>query len=1631
MKIESTMEQMRKITLLALFSLSMAAVAQAQCGFNLSNITTQVTCFGGNTGAIDLNVSGGPAPFSYFWSTNNTTEDLMNIPAGTYTVTVSDALACTTTLEVTVTQPAAIQVNAADGTLNCYTPTIQIPVSLSGGLVAPYSWATNFGNGGGSGTQFNIGPILTPGSYAVTVVDANGCTASDGFTVDQDVVTPVASAGPDKILTCVNPDVQLDGSGSTVGAAIAYQWTTVGGSITSGTNLLTPTVSSPGTYILTVINTQNGCAATDQVLVTANWDPPIISLAAQTGLPCGGGNVTLVTSSTSGVAYSWSGPNSFASNVQSPVVNQPGVYTVVATSLNGCTSVAQSIVFPGPAIPLQNFAVTNLPCTPGIFGAINMTIDFGTGPYIYAWSNGEITEDIANLTAGTYTIITTDATGCAYHAEVLVGQASSNIVINHTVNNVTCLGSLNGSINLTVAGGTAPYTYQWLGPQGYNSTVEDPASIPAGNYSVTVTDVSGCTQTKLIVVGSPNLLDISPFSVVITPPDCNGGPTGAIDITVQGGVVPYSYDWSNDGPETPDNDAQDLINIGPGFYTVTVTDGNGCTLASTPFSLQSPATLQLSAVVIPETCGGGNNGAIDLTATGGLGGGYTFQWSTSSTTADINNLNAGTYTVTVTQSNGCSKTYSATVYQGGTVPLTDFTVIQASCEITATDGAITLNNLPAQGQAPFTFQWAGPSLFTSTSQNLIGLESGIYSLTATDAQGCEFRAAVLVDKAPGDLTLDFLVGTPGCFTGTIDLTVTGGQPPYDYIWSNGISQEDIEYSISGPYAVTVTDANGCSKSATVTITDPAGLELSANVVPPGCLGNGSDGAIDLTVTNGSGQYDFTWNGAPGPEDLSSLAPGLYCVVVTDITNGCTAQQCYNVPSPFQMAATVSTDDPPTCFGFADGSTVVAVTNPGVGPYNWVMTGASPQSGTAQTLPFTITGLVAGNFCVTVTNANGCSASACAVLFTPPAVVASIEELSNTCNASVLRANVNGGTAPLSYSWEGPVSIAAISPIINAPLSGLYQVFVQDANGCGDFANITVALANGGNCGYVNGSVILDGNKNCVPEINEPGLSGWLVRAEGLDTLYGVTDANGKFLVGVPLGSYAIAVLPPNNLWTVCTGALTANVSAPNDTIFGGDIPVKREVDCPAMTVSLAVSQLRRCFSNNYYYVNYGNEGTAEALGAYVEVTLDPFLTLVSATVSWQNVGNNTYRFFLGNVGVGGYGSFRITVSVSCDAVLGQTHCTEAQIFPNALCNTDIQWSGADLEVSSQCNTDSLHFTIKNVGSGTMTTIKNYIVVEDAVMVMSAPLPLLGVGESVDLAFPANGSTWRVEVEQDEFHPYPQPASLSVEGCTTSSSFSTGFINQYSVDDAPPTEDIICRANIGSYDPNDKRGFPEGYSAAHYVNAGAEIEYLIRFQNTGTDTAFTVRVVDTLSSWLDPATVKFGASSHPYRYDLCGEGIVHFIFENIMLPDSNVNEEASHGFATFTVKARPEAPLETLVENSAAIYFDYNEPVITNTTNHRLGKNFISVGLWQPHIPAAAVTATPNPFSEETELTVKGLVNFKDLELQVYDYQGTVLKTLHSDNAIFHIRKGDWPTGIYFFKITQQDKIIGVGKLSVQ
>jgi hypothetical protein len=548
--------------------------------------------------------------------------------------------------------------------------------------------------------------------------------------------------------------------------------------------------------------------------------------------------------------------------------------------------------------------------------------------------------------------------------------------------------------------------------------------------------------------------------------------------------------------------------------------------------------------------------------------------------------------------------------------------------------------------------------------------------------------------------------------------------------------------------------------------------------------------------------------------------------------------------------------------------------------------------------------------------------------------------------------------------------------------------------------------------------------------NEPQLQGWPVRAVG--TVSGkiyetTTDSSGQYAFAVCLSDTLVEVSldVPFNYGVGCQTTYEVAFTPGVTQLQLQDIAVQLDEECRLLQVDLSAPFLRRCFEN-YYAVNYVNFSDEVVEDAYVEVNLDPAMIFTSATLPATNLGNNVYSFDIGDLQPGHYGNFYVYFDLDCEAEFGATHCTEAHIFPDTLCPEAASWSGANIEVDGYCSNDSIHLIIRNTGAGDMADPLEFIIVEDVIMYLQDDFELPAAGEEIVLHMPANGATWRLEAEQEPGHPYEGSVAVAVEGCGGINEL--GMVNLFSLENPNPFIAIDCQENIGSYDPNDKAAFPAGYDEPHYIERGVDIEYKIRFQNTGTDTAFTVVVLDTLSVWMNAATVRPGAASHPYSFELVDGHILRFTFSDIMLPDSNVNEPASHGFVQFSVQQQPGLDLGTVIENSAAIYFDFNEAVITNTVFHTIGENFLEVidNVVERGAPGP-VKVYPNPsFGSLTFEFPEALP--EGLHFVLLDPLGRVVRMEECAGQKHLFERATLPAGVYYYAFEGEGRRWYSGKI---
>lgn len=1118
---------------------------------------TSVSCFGGNDGSINTAISGGNAPYTTSWSGPNgfisAAEDLMGLEAGSYQLSITNANGCSTTQTAVLTAPNALAATPAGSTpVSCHgSSNGQATVQAAGGT-APYTyaWATVPPQFAATATG------LPAGTYGVTVTDANGCTASTSVTV----------AGPSAPLSVSFPFItHVLCHGGQTGAATAqatggtapytWAWNTVPVNTDATASGLTA-----GTWSVTVTDA-NGCTATGSVVITQPQQPITATVSNTQPVTCygdddGSGSIQ-VAGGSGNYNIVWNTvPVQTGSTINGLA---PGTYTATITDANGCAQALQyTLTIGGPSAPV-NIALApftypggaHVSCPGNSDGSIEVTVTGGTPTYQYHWQDGLgnifTTEDPSGLAAGTYHLIVGDGHGCFTDTTITL-VAPVPMAASATVQSAICHGDSNGSIDLSVVNGVAPFTYQWSGPDGFTASTADLSQLAAGVYTVTITDANNCQLVQPFDVTEPGMFI---FNAVQSEVSCSNSDNGSIQVTASGGTPPYWYSWI--GPNGFTATTADISGLAPGSYHLTLTDGNGCSaLYST--TLAPPAPLTAFVISVKNhggydiSCAGAADGQIITQFDGGTPP-YTFSWSGpnsfTASTADIDNLAAGTYTLTITDANGCTVTSSTTLMEPPPISATAIAQTFAggagvSC-YGSTDGGITLT--PAGGAPPYTVVWTGPGGFTSGAWQLTGLAAGTYTATVADGNGCSTSvSATLTAPAPISLatsSIDLLCN--GGSDGAIDLQVSGGTAPYAFQWYGpGVftaTTEDLSGTIAGSYTVTVTDANGCTATHAETLAQPTAIELTAAITTAACQG-ASTGAIDLAVTGGTGPYTYAWTGFPAfsatTEDISSLLAGVYTVTVTDAA-GCTSTQAYNVGQPglFQITAVLSTltgGYHVSCADAMDGS-IDATVSGGTAPYSYFWNG--PNGFTSISLD--LNGLAAGTYSLTVHDANGCNATQSFTLVAPsPLQVGLVATSQPACaggQEGSIDAFITGGNAPYTISWTGPDGPLGISPNLTGVGAGTYVAQITDALGCSTSASITLnnpigldvqATATDHPNGYhvscadaTDGSIGLVISGGTAPyQVNWTGPNGFQANQEDIANLMAgtytvsITDANG-------------------------------------------------------------------------------------------------------------------------------------------------------------------------------------------------------------------------------------------------------------------------------------------------------------------------------------------------------------------------------------------------------------------------------------------------------------------------------------------------------------------------------------------
>ncbi|WP_242155022.1 LamG-like jellyroll fold domain-containing protein [Aestuariivivens sediminis] len=971
-------------------------------------------CYGEASGSASGVVSGGKAPYTYLWDdpAAQTTLAATGLAAGTYTLTVTDFYNCPVTATVTITEPDDLIISESHEDVTCYNGTNgSITLSVSGG-VGPYLYSKN----GGVTTSNNTFLNLTDGTYTMSVIDANGCEK------EIDVVITESSEITASFTTNTVGCAQTNSGTATVTPTggvgpYTYLWS-------NGQTGQTATGLSPATYNVTITDA-SGCSVIKSVTYS---DPALLDVSLIATVTSGVGQTDGTASATpsGGVGpYTYSWTTSDGSGLNPTAQNQTGLsqgtYTVTVTDSKGCQKTESIVVAdiitivldyeaacdPTLSVDLQRLYIRLLdensnPLITGGYGDLTYNWNFGANvkndvdytPPPTTTVNDNSSLEIAYTLGGNKTIVltVTDDSGQTvnYSFNILIGSCiefdvecdrcvsqdyqlldwyigegdgtplgtcdNPGEIIDHPIYIWFYLDhgdNTNYNLNVVAEYTTVHPLTGEISTQAVEECLYEGVKIGTGAAYLFIDDQYVCgsqiTITKFLISWTKlaktpcgqrepkcfcpgfDLEVSSPLSAIATATDIScyaGTNNGTATVEAFGGTPPYSYLWTTSDGIGLDPTAQNQTGLSPGTYTVTVTDSNTYYDEDLEMTVSDPYTFTTSVTVgePPELsiisfdpnvppCYGSSNGYAQVNATGGTEP-YTYAWSNGQTTQTATNLGAGTYTVIVTDANGCTDSDSVTI--------TDPPLLTASATSTEPlcygDSNGTATVTPAGGTSGYTYLWSDGQ----TTQQASGLAAGSYSVTVTDANNCTATASVTIGQ-PNALAASTSKTNVNCYgagDGTATITVTYGTPPYTYLWSDSQTNQTAINLSPGTYNVVATDANGCQISRNVTITQPTDLTLSTEFQEPQCYQGANGGTAKIYPSGGTAPYSYLWSDGQTTQTANNLAVGTYTVTVTDAKN-CTETASIEVTQPLETVANAGPDQDLSVENCGITSTVLA------------------------------------------------------------------------------------------------------------------------------------------------------------------------------------------------------------------------------------------------------------------------------------------------------------------------------------------------------------------------------------------------------------------------------------------------------------------------------------------------------------------------------------------------------------------------------------------------------------------------------------------------------------------------------------------------------------------------------------
>jgi len=989
-----------------------------------------LNCIGG----INLNLSGGNAPYSISWNNGDSLAVRNNLCAGTYTITVNDSNSCpplaiTRTISNTPSTPS-ITILLTDNS-SCDTSICNGEINITENPGAtPYSYLWNNSN-----TNTNLSGLCSS-SNSVVVTDTNSCI----FDTSGIIISFNSSSLPELTITGNNVSCSNAGDGSAIISSISnLSYCTSGPAISDYSNIELVRLVGDGDSI--VNNTTGNCDTyedyTTQYTTLTPGQTYSIDINLGTchplfGFPDGGK-----------VFIDWNMDGDFSDTLEDvgsiAVIQSPSSHTLNFTVPNfgylGATRMRVVSQYNNSVFGACELGIWAPSYTTPYYGATEdyTVIINGSNTNSYLWSNGATTQQITGLSAGIFYCTLTDNNGCSNSDTIEIFEAAP-ITVSSSITHIDCNGLNNGTATLAITGGALPYTINWNG--------SDTNALNNGQHNYTITDNNGCIFSDSILIFEPAVMTLtSSISNNIT---CYNDSDGSIDLIVSGGSGTYSYSWSN-GAIT-----QNLSNITDGQYLVTVTDTNNCILNDT-IIIYEPDSLSITIDnITDQTSCSPVNGSISISTTGGTSP-YSFSWSNGENTEDITSLTANTYILSLYDSNSCF-VQDTFIITSLTAPIllsldsSNYNGSSISCN-NSNDGYLVANT--SGGSGSLSLLWSNGS----ASDTIFNLSEGLYNITASDSVSCSNSDSIYI-YAPQAISAYRQLGQGDCDSINqniaITLVITGGTPGYVANWY-GVNPDSL--ILDSTYSYTISDTNNCYLTDTFTLSLADPLTMLASKTDIGCYGDNT-GTASFQITGGTLPYSFLWSNGDTTTIAQNLIAGTYTCTVSDY-NGCSISDSLIISEPsLPLSTTLNVIDPINCYG--DNGTANISVSGGVLPYNLVWSNLLTDTISTDSIAIN---LIAGFTYCTVSDSNNCILTD-SIFISENDSLFTIDTISDYNNYSVscnglndgsVNISIIGGFGPFNLKWNN----ANNSTYIDSLSQGIYLLEIEDSLGCQFSKMITI------------------------------------------------------------------------------------------------------------------------------------------------------------------------------------------------------------------------------------------------------------------------------------------------------------------------------------------------------------------------------------------------------------------------------------------------------------------------------------------------------------------------------------------------------------------------------------------------